>query len=362
MSRFKIAALAALVAALVAAGSAGAQAPASGLQLHGFANWGAGHSDGGSYEYGTRRGYLDAGTFALIFSSAPAKDVTVVGQLGFNGLGHDVTEPKLDILFAEYTISDALKLNIGRVKQPFGHYTEIFDVGTAHNLLSLPHGVYDLSGMMGEVYNGVGFTGGVFAPSGHWGLRYDGYAGDLVVQTARPWEPEPGERSRLFHEVLGGRAVVETPVPGLDIGASAYTAHLDDSTDMDSGERHTVIAGQVEWLGSHYGLRGEIVSQSELSFRENAAYLEGTAKLSSLLQLVARYDASHASGGDTFDAAKPLLHHTDVAGGINLWVASGFVLRAEFHSVTGNRFVAPVDASYIGKRTNVVQFGSQFSF
>src|SRR4051812_48792419 len=104
----------------------GAQGLSSPLQLHGFADWGAGHSDGGSYEYATKRGHLDAGTFALVFNANPAPKTSIVAQLGFNGLGEDVTEPKLDILFAQYTISDALKLNVGRVKQPFGHYAEIF--------------------------------------------------------------------------------------------------------------------------------------------------------------------------------------------------------------------------------------------
>jgi hypothetical protein len=360
-SRLRLIGVAGL-SAFVLGRSADAQAPAGGLQLHGFANWGAGHSDGGSYEYASKRGYVDAGTFALIFDAVPAPNVTVVAQLGFNGLGHDVTEPKLDILFAQYTFSDALKFNIGRVKQPFGHYTEIFDVGTAHNMLALPHGVYDVSGMMGEVYNGVGLTGGVFQANGAWGLRYDGYVGDLTIVTRRPWEFDPSEHTRLFHEVLGGRVIVDTPISGLSLGVSGYTGHLDDSTDVDSGERHDVIAAQAEWLSGRYGMRAELATQSENGVRENAGYLEATLRLSEDTQLAGRYDASRASGEDALGAPSSLLRHSDIGGGVNFWVASGFVLRAEYHNVTGNRFISPLRVSPLGKRTNVLQFGSQFSF
>jgi hypothetical protein len=350
------------LATFAATDTAGAQA-SSLLQLHGFANWGGGHSTGGSYEYGAKRGYLDAGTFALAFSAAPSSNVSLVGQLGFNGLGEDVTEPKLDILFAQYTISDALKLNIGRVKQPFGLYTEVFDVGTAHSMLALPHGIYDAAGMMGEVYNGVGFTGGVFEASGKWGLRYDGYAGDVTIATRRPWRPDPEEHAHLYHDVVGGRAVVETPVPGLALGVSAFTGHLFDTTDVESGEPHRVVAAQGEWIYRHFGLRGEVAAHEDADDdREIAAYVEGTLRLSPSLQVAGRFDRSHVSGEDAIGSPTPLLRHTDLSGGVNWWVAPSFVIRAEYHSVVGNRFISPLSPSQLGRRTNIVQFGSQFSF
>src|SRR3954470_6285264 len=83
-----------------------AQAPQS-LQIHGFADWGTGHSSGGTYEYASRRGTMSPGTFALVMSAIPGPRIAVVGQVGFNGIGQDVTEPKLDIIFAQYTVSDA---------------------------------------------------------------------------------------------------------------------------------------------------------------------------------------------------------------------------------------------------------------
>jgi hypothetical protein len=293
-------------------------------------------------------------------SATPAPHTMIVAQLGFNGLGHDVTEPKLDIAYAQYQVSDAFKFNVGRVKQPFGEYTEFFDVGTAHNMLSLPHGVYDVSGMMGEVYNGVGFTGGVYSQNG-WGLRYDGYAGDFNAATARPWQGLE-ETSRLFHELIGGRAIVDLPISGLSVGASAYTGHLDDTTDIGSGERHSVFAVQADWSFRSLTLRGEAMTQREPDIHENAAYVEGTFRLTGGWQLSGRVDHSLAGGPEPDAAPRPLSRHTDVAAGLNYWIAPNFVLRAEIHDITGNRFIEPHTASELGKRTRVVQFGSQFSF
>ncbi|MEP6763135.1 MAG: hypothetical protein ABJB66_02430 [Gemmatimonadaceae bacterium] len=337
-----------------------AQSSSPTVQVHGFADWGVGHSDGGTFEFGSKRGTSSPGTFALVLSAVPAPRIALATQIGFNGLGEDRTEAKLDIVFAQYHFSDKFNFNVGRVKQPFGEYTEIFDVGTAHNMLGLPHGEYDDSGMMGEVYNGVGFTGGVFADS-RWGLRYDGYVGDIALRVTRPWADQV-ESIKLLHEVIGARTIVETPVDGLSFGVSIYTGHLDDVNDPDSRERHTVVGAQADWANNRFGVRTEATRRQERNLSESSAYLEGTARLNPSWQLAARLDHSQAAGADFNGASSSLGQHTDIAIGLNYWFAPGFVLRAEFHDVAGNRFVVPLRPQDTGRRTHVVQFGSHFSF
>jgi hypothetical protein len=216
--------------------------------------------------------------------------------------------------------------------------------------------------MMGEVYNGVGFTGGLYTADTRWGVRYDGYVGDLTIQTQRPWQAANEERTRLFHEVIGGRVIVETALRGLEVGVSGYTGHLDDSTDVDSGERHGVVGGQVEYMHRGFDVRSEVTTQVEGGLRETAAYVESTQRLTEHWQLAARLDQSHAFGSDVAGAPYALIHHRDVAGGVNLWVAPSFVLRFEYHNIDGNRFATPLNPGQLGKRIQTVQFGSQFSF
>ena len=74
---------------------------------------------------------------------------------------------ELDYAFAEWFVSDALKIRMGRVKHPFGLYGEIFDVGTLRPFYLLPQSIYGPNGFTAKAYNGVGLTGNyTSAPAG----------------------------------------------------------------------------------------------------------------------------------------------------------------------------------------------------
>lgn len=76
-----------------------------------------------------------------------------------------------------------------------------------------------------------------------------------------------------------------------------------------------------------------------------------------------------SSGGlGPFDT---LLEHQDLAFAVDYWFTSGFVLKAEYHRVEGNRFAHPEDLADLGSalaggtiesRTHRFQFGANFSF
>ena len=59
-------------------------------------------------------------------------------DFGFDG----ATKAELDYAFGEYKFTDALKLRAGQVKQPFGLFTELMDVGTVRPFLYLPQSLY----------------------------------------------------------------------------------------------------------------------------------------------------------------------------------------------------------------------------
>lgn len=66
-------------------------------------------------------------------------------------------------------ISSAL---IGKVNQPFGISTEVFDVGTLRPFQVLPQAFYGPVGLTSESYEGVGLTGS-FPLLNSWHLSYD---------------------------------------------------------------------------------------------------------------------------------------------------------------------------------------------
>ena len=82
-------------------------------------------------------GDYDAAMFDLLLSARPADDLVLSAQLGF-----DQEEVGLEWAFAEWRFADALRLRIGKVKQPLGNYMELQHVGTARPFFTLPSSVY----------------------------------------------------------------------------------------------------------------------------------------------------------------------------------------------------------------------------
>src|SRR5262245_21539680 len=163
---------------LGAAGGAGAQEGSRVPEIHGFGSVVYGKTDGNAYSVGEEEGDYDHGELATIVLAQPVDRLTIATNLSLEQ-GHEGFEPQVDYAFAEWAFSDRLKLRAGRVKQPFGLYTEIFDVGTVRPFTTLPQGLYGASGFVAEGFDGLGLTGRL-AASGGWALGYDVYGGSIA--------------------------------------------------------------------------------------------------------------------------------------------------------------------------------------
>src|SRR6185295_6741622 len=110
----------------------------------------------------------------------------VIGQVHWSD-DPEGTDILLDSSFAEWTLSDKLKLRAGKVPQPFGISAEVFDVGTLRPFLELPQAVYGPVGIVGESYTGVGLTGSLELKGG-WSLSYDVFGGGQHLEELFPPE------------------------------------------------------------------------------------------------------------------------------------------------------------------------------
>lgn len=72
--------------------------------------------------------------------------------------GYIGDEIKLDFAFGEWAFSDALKFRMGKVKCPFGIYSEVFDVGTIRPFYALPQAIYGAPGIVTKSYFGTQFS------------------------------------------------------------------------------------------------------------------------------------------------------------------------------------------------------------
>ncbi len=147
----------AILPLLLVSSGADAQNLGSHLTINGFGTWAYGNTDGNSYLYGGPDGEYERMSAALTFIGRPYEGVTIFVQPNFEYTQNDV-EVELGFAFVDWEINESFHLRAGRVRHPFGIYTEIFDVGTLRPFLNLPQGIY-APRTVARAYNGLGING-----------------------------------------------------------------------------------------------------------------------------------------------------------------------------------------------------------
>lgn len=353
-----------------------AQEAAARAEFHGFGGFSYGQTSEHRYLSGTPDGNFRNGSLALNVTAHPAPKLSVAAQL----FSIDVEQghrTQIDYAFAEWRTSDAVRFRAGKVKQPFGIYTEVYDVGTVRPFLSLPQGVYGPVGITSEGFDGVALRGD-HALSGRWRAAYDLYAGGMTLEDSRAplqalagdsIEIDEGEEVETVKSLVGLRLVFATPLRGLHLGGSAYSG--EETEAVESG-RHTVVGAQAEYLNDVIWLRSEWVGKAEGPTRSRSVYAELAVFLTSHWQVGGRLDrlTARIDGGAAPSVPRALAEHRDLAFGLNYWLAPEFVLKVSWHDVRGTRIAGPeagelaaqLLAGSLRDRTTLLQIGTQFSF
>ncbi len=357
------------VTALALTSHASAQQTGS-VEMHGFGGWAYANTDGNNYLIGTNAGAYDNTAFALNVNAKVSDRLTVVGQFEFQQRpGYEDMDRTLDFAFAEWKVSDGLRLRAGRVKHPFGIYGEIFNVGTLRPFYMLPLSIYGPQRYTARSVDGVGITGMKNWNSG-WGVNYDVYAGRIAGELRLRGFGIPGEVLHLgsrslpfsFDEVLGGRLVVNTPVSGLSFGSSAYRGKASLSLFAPGQKpKEASLDFQVEYQAKQVLVRAEygtIFDDPVIDY--DTYYIEGAVKVYKGLQLAGRYDRWKGTLKATGLAATG---HRDVALGVNYWLSPNVALKANYHIVNGNLWALPDDPKApLKPDTKMIVVGTQFSF
>jgi Phosphate-selective porin O and P len=341
------------------------------VEVHGFGDWVYGRTNGNLYLAGEEKGNYEDASLGLNVMAIASDRLRIVGQAEWVD-GPQGTEVHLDYSFAEWRISDKLKIRAGKVKQPFGISAEVFDIGTLRPFVELPQAVYGPVGLVGESYKGVGL-GGSFDLKGGWNLSYDVYGGGQEVRELLA--PEAVAKGEEFanevelektRNMIGGRVVAETPVAGLRIGASAYTGN-----EIGSNRRNA-LGLQAEYLAGPWLVRSEYVRETVADdLKASGFYLEAAYRIDSRWQVAGQFGRLTS---DVLSVPTPvapsLLDHKELAASLNFWWSANFVFKLSFHHVVGNRFAGPapedlaqvVAAGTLKEKTNAVFLAAQFSF
>ena len=343
------------------------------LTVSGFGHWGYGQTGNeNAYLVGTDEGSYDNAQFSLALTATPQENVVVAGQIFLTSSG----EATIDWAFGEYRVSDGVRLRAGKVKNPFGIFMEVKDVGTLRPFFTLPQSVYGASNFAAESYLGAGLTG---AWEGErWGLGYDLYVGALEIPAFEPTTAPMigldgaappfdfaavGVEEEEAKPVVGGRLVLSTPVDGLTFRVTGYEGSL-EVPDVEA-LRLTCFGVSAEWALDRFQIRAEAFRAGEGEVETNSgAYAEVAWSFLPKLQAALRVEAARQEKDGVADDS-PLLRHDEVAFGLAYWASASLVFKASYHHVEGNRFAVPAvsaDDGSVPLRTDLFVTGAQFSF
>lgn len=358
------------------------------LQIHGYGGWRAGITDSDNeYLFGEKKGRFESATFSLVVNATPFRFLRLVAaqEIGIGELG---TEPdlELDFAFAELTITDVLKVKIGVGPFPVGLSTEIYDVGTLRPFLALPQSVYGFSGVLGENLMGIQVhlnlpLGGtaeldltIFGGAAQFGSRLPfavlSLGSGASAEDAAALAEEDVE---AVPHLVGARAILQTGIDGLSIGASGYVGDNDEefATREESwGSQHKAINGFLVFETDTLRLQLEYLFGDLGGATLNGGYVEARYILSSAWQIAARGDFASFDPDESTRRADSLTRHVDVALGLSYWVSTDFTLQAAYHYVMGNLYAHPAaDLLYtavqnrsLNDRTHYGELGMAFSF
>jgi hypothetical protein len=324
--------------------------------IHIFGGWAYGRTNGNEYLAGTRQGAFDNLTLALNLAATPVEPLRLEAQFSAD-IDRGDRETAFDFAFAEWRFSDALRVRAGKMKHPFGIYTEIYDVGTLRPFYSLPQSVYGPTGTFAKAYNGVGVSG--FRKLGtRWAVTYDVYAGELDLPIADLSQDvfKTSKNGELgVKNVIGGRAVFETPIDGLSFGASAYRGTIDAA---ETRVHHRAAGAQIEYVNDRLSLRTEWTDNATGASGEHAGYVEAAWRFTPRWQVAGRLDGVQENRDRTTDG-----RHNEASIGVNYWFTRQFVVKLSGHHIDGTHFAQP-DAvtGRLENQTHLLMFGAQFSF
>jgi hypothetical protein len=358
------------VGLLMIPGAVGAQGIFDHLQINGYGTWAYGKTNHNHYVFSGPDGEYDHVFAALTFAGKASEDITIFIQPNFE-YGDDGFDVSLAFAFADWQVLDSMSLRTGRVRHPFGIYTEIYDVGTLRPFLSLPQGVYNAA-FVARAYNGAGIHGRWFT-KGDWSFEYDLYGGQIDMRSSVPGLDDMIDRT--IKGTIGGRFIAMTPVEGLRFGISAFKGEQQEggtySIPIIEGDQ-TVWGLMAEYLANGWSVRAEYADQDDIGLLTNkGAYVEIAYFLTDHIQLAGRWDYFDSTNKDIQvpDFMFSLLEHDEYALALNYWVNPKFVFKLEYHDIEGNRFAGPEDifadfaaGKMLEPSSRAIQLGVNFSF
>lgn len=302
---------------LLLAGVANAGGLGDDITINGFGHQSYLKSD--TNEYVVRNssdGSFDDYAMGITITSKVNDKIYIRTQFIDNEFGFEV-----DWGFGEYRFNDNFGFKAGKVKMPYGLYTEIIDVKALQPFAYLPSNY--LVGI--NAYYGAALFANYEAKSG-WGAEIDVHGGKSKVM---------GGNTSL-DDFIGGQLMVTAPIAGLRFGFGVMDTEV--NSDFFSGDVTSCISS-AEYVADRFFARTEYVYMDFNNDEDNTFYVEGGYLVHKMVQPVVRYSHNWRpddSEGSILGSAELTDSQDEYAFGVNLFLSDGFVVKAEHHIYDGN--------------------------
>ena len=352
------------------------------IQLNGFGNWSSGWSDGSNrYSGAEPGGSYDNLEVVVSMQVDLGENFQAVIQpfVGkHSGFGEDEEfEFELELAFLGWQVSDQSQLRLGRLRLPFGYYTEVYDSGVSRPFVNLPQSVYGPSHFVAESIDGAEFSGQL-GIGNTWNLSYHLYAGSMEFEVLEPhkcWlEVDTCHFEEALDDVVGGQLVVATD-GGFRAGLSFYTGTVPREVTEEEKSRE-VVGAYASYDSVKLWLRAEFVRGEGESSGEHAegAFIELAYRVRPQWQVATRWESLQDHISDSEEAElgpfSSLLDHQEVAVGLNYWPSSNVVFKLSHHWIADNHLALPEDfldllgndGAVIEDRTRAWYLGASYFF
>jgi hypothetical protein len=354
------------------------------INLNGFLSQGYVYSTHNDFiPQSSRNGSFELNEFGLTFSA----DVSKKLRVGFQVLARDFGpmgnhQLKLDWGFADYRISNALGIRIGKIKAPFGLYNEIRDTDALYPMVILPQSIYDEAKRAVFVaYNGIGVHGSLDFGTG--GLNYHFFTGGVNHPEVAPYMTQiqtaintgmsmaglgmsisPIAMDTQFY--FGGRLIWRTPINGFRMGGSYLSLRSEFNSMLTvplMGQMPVFGAMRIkdafflsaEWAIGNFTLSSEYMELPVQLFLtlfgqemellkeiQQGWYVMGSYVFNDKLTLYGFYDQFYADKGDTIGYSSIRLGNPGYYGWQKEWVAGlrydvsfNWTIKVEYHIIDG---------------------------
>jgi hypothetical protein len=326
MKRMFRSAAAALIAAIFIWGSAGSAQAFEGLEdrfdVHGYAHQTFLLSNENSNHFlgADHHGSFENNALALLLSFKSTEDLTIWAQL----YADNESKFRLDWAFADYRLTDWLRVRGGQIKTPLGLLNEIRDVKYLHVSALEPYIYQESAGIMFESFRGASalleheLVGGA--------LHLDLFGGTPVFF-------EGQEALEKHYGLIGGRLQYETPINGLILGGTiAHCRETETANNTEVNGTKTIVGGSLEYTYAGLKLSSEYFQVQGVNPKAYGYYAEAGYTFFDQLTPFVRYDYVTTNRDDK---ANPLYYQDSIGFGVGYRFNKFAAIKMEDHIVTG---------------------------